>query len=453
MQIYQSQNELLSDWWEFFKAVDSSAVGRKDKGNKKNPKKHLEKVTKRMEKTLSNNVSFFLLELFRKYKLNKDEQMIFMYTLISEISPVGYPMKEVKNILAALYSHPGIIIKKAKLLLPSARLIKQKLLSICRERDSVLDARITIHPRITHALIEGKNVKGLKKQEARVPGNIFIVRNPRVCIEQVILSEEKRKQLEELITYLKKRPRLLKTCGMKETIEKGTGFILLFTGPPGTGKTLAAEAIAKELKKKLYMVNYAQLQNKFVGETEKNIEAVFEAIGRDKAVGLFDEADAVFSNRTSVQTSVDVAYNREVLLLLQRIEEFDGILILTTNRDVAFDNALARRITFKIKFDFPEATEREKIWRILMPPGLKIDKDVDFPLIAERFALSGGDIKNAVLKTLIKAAVSSSGSPVVRMEHLLVAAEEEYSKLRRKGRDRIGFLAKENILDADYRDE
>lgn len=439
MQIYQSQNELLDDWREFFKAVDSSGVGRKGKGSKKNPEKHLEKVTKRMEKTLSNNVSFFLLDLFRKYKLNKDEQMIFMYTLISEISPAGYPMKEVKNILTALYSHPGNVIKKAKLLLPSARLIKQELLSICRERGSVLDARITIHPRITHALIEGKNVEELKKHEAKVPRNSFIVRNPRVCIDQVVLSKEKRKRLEELITYLKIRSRLLKTCRISETIEKGTGFILLFTGPPGTGKTLAAEAIAKELKKKLYIVNYAQLQNKFVGETEKNIEAVFETIERDEAVGLFDEADAVFSNRLSAQTSTDVAYNREVLLLLQRIEEFDGILILATNREANFDSALSRRITFEIKFDLPEAPEREKIWKILIPRGIKIDKEIDFSAIAARFPFSGGNIKNAVLTAIMKAAISSSTSPVLRTEHLLEAAEKEYSKWREEGKDRIGF--------------
>lgn len=443
MQVYQSQDELINDWGEFFKVVDSQGIDRNSEDSKKPPEKHLEKVTERMEKTLSNNVSFFLLDLFRKYKLNKDEQMIFMYTLIAEISPRGHS-KEVKDVLAALYSHPGIVIKKAKLFLPSARLIKQELHSICicKRRGSLLDAGITIHPRITHALIEDKNVAGLKKQKAEDSRNVFIVREPRVCIKQVILSKEKQKRLEEIITYLKRRSRLLKTCGISETIEKGTSFILLFVGPPGTGKTLAAEAIARELKKKLYIVNYAQLEDKFVGETEKNIAAVFKALKRDKAIGLFDEADAVFSNRLTARTSTDVAYNREVSLLLQRIEEFNGILILTTNREVDFDNALGRRITFKIKFDLPEAQERENIWKILIPRGIKIDKEVDFSVIAGRFPFSGGNIKNAVLIAIMKAAISSSVSPVLRMEHLLEAAEEEYSKLGGKEMAKIGFQTK-----------
>lgn len=441
MQVYQSQDELINDWGEFFKVVDSRGIDRNSEDSKKTPEKHLEKVTEKMEKTLSNNVSFFLLDLFRKYKLNKDEQMIFMYTLIAEISPRGQ-FKVAKDVLGALYSHPGIVIKKAKLFLPSARLIKQELLSICKRRGSLLDADITIHPRITHALIEDKNVAGLKKQKAKASRNVFIVRDPRVCIKQVILSKEKQKRLEEIITYLKRRSRLLKTCGISETIEKGTSFILLFVGPPGTGKTLAAEAIARELKKKLYIVNYAQLEDKFVGETEKNIAAVFKALKRDKAVGLFDEADAVFSNRLTARTSTDVAYNREVSLLLQRIEEFNGILILTTNREVDFDNALGRRITFEIKFDLPEAQERENIWKILIPRGIKIDKEVDFSVIAGRFPFSGGNIKNAVLIAIMKAAISSEVSPVLQMKHLLEAAEEEYSKLRGKEMAKIGFQAK-----------
>lgn len=439
MQIYKSQEQLIDDWWKFYKIVKSDEWRRKNKSNTENSKKHLEKIVERMEKTVSSDVKFFLLDLFKKYKLNRDEQMMFMVALIHEISP-GYPVKGIKDVLSTLYLHPAVIMKKAKLLMPSAKLVKQELLCIYRVRDSLLEANVVVHPRIIYALIRGKGIEGLKKHNNRVPGGIFIVRNPRVGIDQVVLSKERKKRLKEIVTYLKKRPRLLKISGIKETIEKGTALILLFIGPPGTGKTLAAEAIAKELGKKLYIVNYARLEDRFVGETEKNIETVFRVMERDKAIGLFDEADAVFSNRISPRTATDAAYNREVSLLLQRMEEFNGILILATNREANFDSALGRRITFEIKFDLPEAPEREKIWKILIPRGIKIDKEVDFSAIASRFPFSGGNIKNAVLTAIMKVAISSSTSPVLRIEHLLEAAEEEYSKLQKNEKNhRIGF--------------
>jgi len=200
----------------------------------------------------------------------------------------------------------------------------------------------------------------------------------------------------------------------------------LFTGPPGTGKTLAATAIARELGQELYRVDLSQMVSKYIGETEKHLGALFDAAEQGDVVLLFDEADSVFGKRTEVKTSVDRYANLEVNYLLQRIERFDGVVVLTTNFEAGIDEAFARRIRFRVAFDAPDAEARCALWRALMPGDVPLALDVDLPALAAQFELSGGHIKEVVLRA---ASLAMASSESVSQKHLERSAAAEYRKL------------------------
>jgi len=192
---------------------------------------------------------------------------------------------------------------------------------------------------------------------------------PELCkfgLERLVLEPETRTLLDELVAYAKHRGALASRWGFDGTLSYGLGVTALFTGPPGTGKTLAATAIARELGQELYRVDLSQLVSKYIGETEKHLGALFDAAEQGEVVLLFDEADSVFGKRTEVKTSVDRYANLEVNYLLQRIERFDGVVVLTTNFESGIDEAFARRIRFRVAFDAPDVEARCALWRALI---------------------------------------------------------------------------------------
>ncbi|MFI8327067.1 ATP-binding protein [Streptomyces sp. NPDC085529] len=208
----------------------------------------------------------------------------------------------------------------------------------------------------------------------------------------------------------------------------GEGASVLFAGPSGTGKTLAARLIAGELGYPLYRVDLASVVSKYIGETERNLDAVFTAAERTDAVLLFDEADALFGKRSEVQDARDRYANLEVAYLLQRMENYDGLAVLATNLLHHLDEAFSRRLSFIVHFPFPEARERELIWRAVWPDELPRTADVDFATLAERYPLSGGHIRNVVV-TAAHLATAADGS--VDHETVLRAVEREYDKFGR----------------------
>src|SRR2546427_1847550 len=175
--------------------------------------------------------------------------------------------------------------------------------------------------------------------------------------------------------------------GLKKVVKKTKGLSLLFAGPPGTGKTMAAEAISSELGRPMHVVNYAQLENMWVGETEKNIEHVFKAALDAGAVLFFDEADAVFQRRGFMATPW---MNRDVNVLLSQMENYPGIVILATNLARVMDRALDRRIDIAVEFPVPDAALRRKIYERLVPDEAPLAKGVDFDVLATKYLLSGG---------------------------------------------------------------
>jgi SpoVK/Ycf46/Vps4 family AAA+-type ATPase len=207
---------------------------------------------------------------------------------------------------------------------------------------------------------------------------------------------------------------------------KGVGVSALFSGAPGTGKTMAAGLVAQELQLDLYQIDVSRMVSKWVGETEKNLARLFDAAEAGHAVLLFDEADSLFAKRTEVKSSNDRYANLEVNYLLQRMEAFDGISILTTNLETAVDEVFRRRLAFRLHFPVPEPAERERLWKVMLPAEAAVAPDLDFASLARRYEMSGGYIRNAVLRAAYLAA--GDGAPIA-MTHLLRAAALEYAAM------------------------
>jgi hypothetical protein len=192
----------------------------------------------------------------------------------------------------------------------------------------------------------------------------------------------------------------------------------LFSGPSGTGKTMAAAVLARDLELELYRVDLSTVVSKYVGETEKNLERVLAAAENSNALLLFDEADALFGKRSEVQDAHDRYANIEIAFLLQRIESYDGVLILATNLAGNLDDAFQRRIHFHIEVPFPDEAARERLWRQAIPPSAPVDDDVDPKFLAGMFAMTGGEVRSASLMAAFMAA--DEGVPI-GMTHLTVA--------------------------------
>jgi len=191
---------------------------------------------------------------------------------------------------------------------------------------------------------------------------------------------------------------------------------------------MAAEVIAHELGLDLYKIDLSSVVSKYIGETEKNLERIFGEAASSNAILFFDEADAIFGKRSEVKDAHDRYANIEVSYLLQRMERYEGITILATNLRANLDEAFTRRLQFVVDFPFPQAAERQRIWRTLMPPNLPCAADVDFHLLAQRFELSGGNIRNILVSA---AYLAADNGQVVTMEHLLHGARRELQKMGR----------------------
>jgi SpoVK/Ycf46/Vps4 family AAA+-type ATPase len=214
------------------------------------------------------------------------------------------------------------------------------------------------------------------------------------------------------------------TWGFRRKLQRGLGLAALFSGPPGTGKTMVAGLIARSLGLELFQIDLSQVVSKWVGETEKQLARVFEAASMGQALLLFDEADALFARRTEVKSSNDRYANLEVNFLLQRIEQFGGVAILTTNLESSVDPAFKRRLAADVRFYPPERAERERLWATLIPAPAPVADDVELPRLAEEFKeMCGGNIRNAVLRAAFLAA--SEGTRITH-EHLARAARAEY---------------------------
>ena len=219
--------------------------------------------------------------------------------------------------------------------------------------------------------------------------------------------------------------------GFRTKLQRGLGLAALFSGPPGTGKTMVAGLIANNLGLDLYQVDLSQVVSKWVGETEKALGRIFDAAEMGHALLLFDEADSLFSKRTEVTSSNDRYANLEVNYLLQRIESFGGVAILTTNLDSGVDPAFKRRLAVDIPFYPPDLEERERLWRTMLPAAAPRDENLEFDELARQFdKLCGGNIRNAVLRGAFLAAAEQKP---ISQDHLMRAGRAEYRAMGKVG--------------------
>ena len=254
---------------------------------------------------------------------------------------------------------------------------------------------------------------------------------PERTLADVVLPPQTRRTLDQALGEVRNHNLIFQRWGLGERHATGRGLAFNFAGPPGTGKTICAEAIAHELGRKLLVVDYAEAESMWIGETPKNIVATFRAAVEQNAVLFFDEADAIASRRSA---GSPLRYEREsnltVNVLLRELEAFNGIVIFATNLAANFDPAFERRIRTHVLFEMPGVEERARIWQLqLHPKKTPVAPDVDFRQLAERYAMSGGDIKNAVIKAAA-AAAAEPGSDLgkrITQPHFEAAAQDVLS--------------------------
>lgn len=249
---------------------------------------------------------------------------------------------------------------------------------------------------------------------------------PTANWQDLVLPEAQAKILHEVAVHVRQRATVYESWGFAAKGTRGLGISALFAGASGTGKTLAAEVLAHQLRLDLYRIDLSSVVSKYIGETEKNLRRVFDAAEAGGVILLFDEADALFGKRSEVKDSRDRYANIEVSYLLQRMECYPGLAILTTNLKSALDTAFLRRIRFVVQFLFPDAVQRAEIWRRIFPASTPTE-GLD-PAKLARLNVAGGNIRNIALNAAFLAA---DAREPVQMKHLLRAAQTEYAKLEK----------------------
>jgi hypothetical protein len=249
---------------------------------------------------------------------------------------------------------------------------------------------------------------------------------PRRRWPDLVLPEGQTRQLHEISEAISSRRRVMADWGFAARLSRGRGLSALYSGSPGTGKTLAAEIIAAELGLDLFEVDLANVVSKYIGETEKNLSKIFDAAESTSALLFFDEADALFGKRSDVKDAHDRYANIELSYLLQRIESYEGLVILATNLRRNVDEAFLRRLTYVVEFPFPDAAERHRIWTVCAAPEMPIAEGIDWEFLAGRFNLAGGNIKGAMMHAAYQAA--TAGRPV-GMADLLLGVRRELEKM------------------------
>jgi hypothetical protein len=250
--------------------------------------------------------------------------------------------------------------------------------------------------------------------------------------EDVALPEDMIDSVREFVGRVSQRRTVLEDWGFDRKLSTSRGLTALFYGPPGTGKTMVAGVIARELGLELYRVDLSRVMSKWIGETEKNLGEVFDAAEDGQFVILFDEADSLFGKRTEVKTSNDRYANLEVNYILQRLDSFEGVAILTTNLDGAIDPAFKRRMSMRLQFPFPDEDIRKRLWAAHIPTTMPTANDFDFATLAKRFPLSGGYIRNSTLRA---AFIAAQERRPLSHDHLLRAIALEYREVGKLATD------------------
>ena len=249
---------------------------------------------------------------------------------------------------------------------------------------------------------------------------------PHYSWDDIVLPPDRIEELREICNQVTYRAQVYDQWGFGRKLSMGKGLNVLFAGPSGTGKTMAADIIAGQLELDLYKIDLSTVVSKYIGETEKNLAQIFTEAETSNAILFFDEADALFGKRSEVRDSHDRYANIEISYLLQRMEEYQGVVILATNLHKNMDDAFVRRMHFSVEFPFPQARDRLRIWEKIWPDDTPLSGDLDLEFAARRFEIAGGNIRNIAVAAAFLAAANGE---VVTMDHLMHATQRELQKM------------------------
>jgi len=272
-----------------------------------------------------------------------------------------------------------------------------------------------------HDLYEGAKARSNKKL-----GELAKKIIPLHTWEDIILPADIKAQLKEIRIYIKHKGTVYSDWKFDKKISLGKGLNTLFSGPSGTGKTMAAQIIARQAQLDIYKIDLSSVVSKYIGETEKNLSKIFKEAETSNAILFFDEADALFGKRSEVKDAHDRYANIETGYLLQKMEEYEGVVILATNLSKNIDDAFLRRMQFIVEFPFPDKTLRKQIWIKIFPEEAPLSNDINFDFISEKLKLAGGNIKNIAIASAFYAADRSER---IKMSHIMHAAKREYQKM------------------------
>jgi len=276
-----------------------------------------------------------------------------------------------------------------------------------------------------HALDSQVLFAAARTQSDQNLGHLAVKVNTVHTWDDLILPRSTQSRVKEVTAAIKYRHIVYSDWGFERRIALGKGLKVLFAGASGTGKTMTAGVIAKDLGLDLYKIDLSGVVSKYIGETEKNLDRIFRAAHCSNAILFFDEADALFGKRSEVKDAHDRYANIEVAYLLQRMEEYEGVVILASNLSKNIDDAFSRRMHYLVEFPLPDEIHREQLWRGMFPREVPLGKDVDFRFLAKQFSLAGGDIRNVALDAAFLAAQDGQ---VVTMKQLVKAMARQMMK-------------------------
>ncbi|WP_370573518.1 AAA family ATPase [Methanomethylovorans sp.] len=267
--------------------------------------------------------------------------------------------------------------------------------------------------------------EGCRLQSNQKLNSLALKIDPHYIWEDLVLPKDIKEQLKEVCGFIRYRGKVYSDWGFEKKLSLGKGLNVLFSGPSGTGKTMAAQIVANAVDLELYKIDLSNVVSKYIGETEKNLEKIFDEAKTSNVILFFDEADALFGKRSEIKDAHDRYANIEIAYLLQKMEEHAGTVILASNFRKNIDDAFLRRLHFTIEFPLPDERSREIIWMTTFPAETPLGDDVDFGFLS-KFKFTGGNIKNIALAASFLAA---EGSDIVKMEHLIKATKRELQKI------------------------
>ena len=394
------------------------------------------------DRGLKENRIFIIEDLAKHYQLSHFEKRVFLVFLCGELSGTREFTMSVSAIVAALDLEDSVISKMKNLVYldKGMSLVKQEILVDIGYRGI---REMKLNNRFLDVLckrLKGQAVDFPKRDLSNESTTIEVdgvgfVRPPEYALDNVILKEEDRKKVKFFLEIYKSKA--FQELNVDKTIKNSRGLNFLFYGPSGTGKSMLAEAVASEIGKKLLIAEIPKIVDKYVGETEKNIQAMFKGAKDNDAVLLLDEADSLIYNRDHAQHSWEIKF---INVMLTELERFKGIAVLTTNMDKLLDGAVERRMSLKVQFELPTYEKRVQIWRKHVPSAFSLASDVSIEEISKRFEFSGGNIKNAVLNAVRLSIFRNE--KILTMEDLVFGAKvEEEGMFSIKNKAKIGFRA------------